>query len=140
MTPSPATLREDGAREALRDVIDPELGYNIVDLGLVYGIAIEGGVIDVTMTMTTPGCSHAGEGAGWPEPMQSLDNRGLQPPEPMVRILSALEDLAPGAVLEAWNDREPLLLYPELEARGAVIEVSRKAEGVRLLIRRGVTP
>ena len=84
--------------------------------------------------------SHAGEGAGWPEPMQSLDNRGLQPPEPMVRILSALEDLAPGAVLEAWNDREPLLLYPELEARGAVIEVSRKAEGVRLLIRRGVTP
>ncbi len=82
----------------------------------------------------------AGEGAGWPEPMQSLDNRGLQPPEPMMRILSALENLAPGAVLEAWNDREPLLLYPELEARGAVIAVSRKAEGVRLLIRRGVTP
>ncbi|WP_287762292.1 DUF2249 domain-containing protein [Acidiphilium sp.] len=84
--------------------------------------------------------SRAGEGAGWPEPMQSLDNRGLQPPEPMMRILSALENLAPGAVLEAWNDREPLLLYPELEARGAVIAVSRKAEGVRLLIRRGVTP
>lgn len=84
----------------------------------------------------TPG-SHAGDGAGWPEPKQSLDNRGLQPPEPMVRILSALEQLAPGEVIEAWNDREPLLLYPELEARGAEIQVSREASGVRLLIRRG---
>ena len=55
----------------------------------------------------------------------------------MVRILSALEALAPGEVLEAWNDREPLLLYPELEARGAAIQVSREAAGVRLLIRRG---
>ena len=84
----------------------------------------------------TPG-SHAGDGAGWPEPKQSLDNRGLQPPEPMVRILSALEQLAPGEVIEAWNDREPLLLYPELEARGAEIQVRREATGVRLLIRRG---
>lgn len=81
--------------------------------------------------------SHAGDGAGWPEPKQSLDNRDLQPPEPMVRILSALEDLAPGEVIEAWNDREPLLLYPELEARGAEIQVSQQAAGVRLLIRRG---
>ena len=53
--PTP-TLAEAALREALRDVIDPELGYNIVDLGLIYGIAIEGGVVDVTMTMTTPGC------------------------------------------------------------------------------------
>ena len=81
--------------------------------------------------------SHDGPAAGWPAPKQSLDNRDLQPPEPMVRILSALEQLAPGEVIEAWNDREPLLLYPELEARGAAIQVSREASGVRLLIRRG---
>lgn len=49
-------LTDAALRAALLDVIDPELGYNIVDLGLVYDIRLEGGVIDVTMTMTTPGC------------------------------------------------------------------------------------
>ena len=43
-------------RDALRDVIDPELGVNIVDLGLVYGIAIDGTRVRVTMTMTSPAC------------------------------------------------------------------------------------
>lgn len=43
-------------RELLKDVFDPELGYNIVDLGLVYGVGIADGVVTVTMTMTTPGC------------------------------------------------------------------------------------
>lgn len=43
-------------REALMDVIDPELGFNIVDLGLVYGIRIDGRRAEIIMTMTTPGC------------------------------------------------------------------------------------
>lgn len=50
------SLSDETLREALKDVFDPELGYNIVDLGLVYGIGITNGDIMVTMTLTTPGC------------------------------------------------------------------------------------
>lgn len=40
----------------LRECLDPELGINIVDLGLIYGINIEGSRVNVLMTLTTPGC------------------------------------------------------------------------------------
>ncbi|MGZ8919961.1 MAG: metal-sulfur cluster assembly factor [Limisphaerales bacterium] len=52
---SPA-FHEESVRNALREVIDPELGCNIVDLGLIYGIQIEGVDVSVLMTLTTPGC------------------------------------------------------------------------------------
>lgn len=71
----------------------------------------------------------------WPMPSAFLDNRGLSPPEPMMRILEALEHLAPGQVLEALNEREPVFLYPQLEARGASVRTETAGEGVRLLIR-----
>jgi metal-sulfur cluster biosynthetic enzyme len=54
-------------REQLRQVIDPELGYNIVDLGLVYEVAVAGGRARVVMTTTTPGCpatNYLRQGAG----------------------------------------------------------------------------
>lgn len=49
-------IDENTIREALRQVVDPELDCNIVDLGLVYDIAIDGAKVTVTMTLTTPGC------------------------------------------------------------------------------------
>lgn len=42
--------------EALKSVIDPELGYNIVDLGLIYDVRVEDGRAKILMTTTTPGC------------------------------------------------------------------------------------
>ena len=53
---APIPMTEESVREALKAVIDPELGINIVDLGLVYEITLEGGHADVQYTLTTMGC------------------------------------------------------------------------------------
>ena len=47
-------------REALRQVLDPEIGVNIVDLGLVYRIEVDGARVRIAMTMTSPACPLAG--------------------------------------------------------------------------------
>lgn len=46
----------DQVIDVLHEVIDPELGYNIVDLGMIYGVQEDSGQVSITMTMTTPGC------------------------------------------------------------------------------------
>ena len=47
---------EDDVLEALSNVIDPELGLDFVELGLIYGVEIEGGDVFVSFTLTSPGC------------------------------------------------------------------------------------
>ena len=52
--------------EACRSVYDPEIPVNIFDLGLIYTIDIDAeNAVDITMTLTAPGCPVAGEMPGW---------------------------------------------------------------------------
>ena len=60
-------LDEKNVLETLRQIIDPELGCNIVDLGLIYGVEIDHGKVSVKMTLTSAGC-----------PMQASIASGVQ--------------------------------------------------------------
>lgn len=65
---SSTTLNERSVLDALRQVIDPEIGCNIVDLGLIYDVAITGPKVVVQMSLTTPGCPMSesiAQGARW---------------------------------------------------------------------------
>src|SRR4051812_45089669 len=58
-TDSPSTtgvVSEDQVKLALRRVKDPDLQLNIVDLGLVYGVAVDGSTVKIDMTLTSPAC------------------------------------------------------------------------------------
>ena len=50
------SVNEDELREVLRRVMDPEVGMNIVDLGLVYGVAASAEGVQVQLTMTSAAC------------------------------------------------------------------------------------
>jgi len=50
-------LTETEIYEVLHECYDPEIPVNIVDLGLIYGVSIEGAAVNVQMTLTAPGCS-----------------------------------------------------------------------------------
>lgn len=78
----------------------------------------------------------------WPEPSTHIDCSDLEPPEPMTRVLSGLEAMAPGDVLFALLPREPVLLFPQLEARGHQWAggVDAESGAYRLLVRAAGRP
>jgi metal-sulfur cluster biosynthetic enzyme len=55
-TGSKSGITKDEVLKVLRNVIDPEIGMNIVDLGFIYGVDIKGANVKVRMTLTNPGC------------------------------------------------------------------------------------
>lgn len=82
-----------------------------------------------------------GGGAGGAGDVVLLDVRGLEAPEPMVRTLTALESLPPGATLVQINVRVPRFLLPQLEERGFSYEVREQGPDlVRLFIRHARAP
>ena len=64
-----AELTEDQVKLALRRVKDPELNLNILDLGLVYAIRVEGSAVAIDMSLTSPGCPSG------PEIMSDAENQ-----------------------------------------------------------------
>ena len=65
----------------------------------------------------------------WPRTAVEVDVRGLEPPEPMVKILEAVAVLPKGAELRAYTDRRPLHLYAQLEERGFSGESTEQPDG-----------
>ena len=61
-------VSEDQVKLALRRVKDPDLQLNIIDLGLVYGVAVDGSTVKVDMTLTSPACPSG------PELMTNAEN------------------------------------------------------------------
>jgi metal-sulfur cluster biosynthetic enzyme len=81
-----SAITEQIVLEALRQVIDPELGCNIVDLGLIYGVEITDSKVRVMMTLTTPGC-----------PMHGTISQGAQ------IVLLGIEGVTDAEVEVVWD-------------------------------------
>ena len=73
-------ISTDQVKAALRKVKDPDLNLNIVDLGLIYGIAVEGSKVNIDMSLTSPGCPSG------PEIMTDAEQQ--------IRALPGVDDVA----------------------------------------------
>lgn len=73
-------------RDALREVIDPETGLDLVSMGMIYDIEIDGDIARIAMTTTTPGC-----------PMSEMLRSGVE------AAVSALPDIARAEVRLTWD-------------------------------------
>jgi metal-sulfur cluster biosynthetic enzyme len=76
----PAAVTQDQVRLALRRVKDPELNLNIVDLGLIYEVFVDGALVKIDMSLTSPGCPSGAE--------------IMAEAEKQVRSLAGVEDVA----------------------------------------------
>jgi metal-sulfur cluster biosynthetic enzyme len=88
-TPAPTpsgSITEDKVKLALRRVKDPELNLNILDLGLIYAISVEGNDVKVDMSLTSPGCPSG------PEIMTDAENQ-----------LKAMEGVGTVAMNLVWS-------------------------------------
>ncbi len=54
-------VTEESVLESIRQIIDPEIGINIVDMGLIYEVDINDTTVDIKMTLTSPGCPAGGQ-------------------------------------------------------------------------------
>ena len=61
--------------------------------------------------------------------MKILDNRGLEPPQPMMRTLKNLDQMTDGEKIAIINDRRPMFLYEELDERGYKHETEAQGDG-----------
>ncbi|AMN48301.1 universal stress protein [Steroidobacter denitrificans] len=95
------------------------------------------GGVSAEQTVAAPAGSKQHD--AWPAPAREMDNRNLDPPEPMVRILAAIEEMPKGEVLAALLCREPVFLLPELAKRGHSWQGAFEPDGktYRMLIRIG---
>lgn len=93
----------------------------------------------VAQEVEDPVATHANSHEIWPHPIEEMDNRDLDPPEPMVRILASLEKMQQGTVLAALLCREPIFLLPELAKRGHAWRGGFESDGTtyRILVRAG---
>jgi metal-sulfur cluster biosynthetic enzyme len=96
---------------ALRKITDPELGINIVDLGLIYDVQIQGGKVSIRMTLTTRGC-----------PMHGIFVHAVE------RALRELAGVTAAHVEVVWEPRwNPDMISPE--GKQALAGTGRKAPG-----------
>jgi tRNA 2-thiouridine synthesizing protein A len=58
-----------------------------------------------------------------------LDNRGLEPPQPMMRTLAALETIGENEVLTIINDRTPMFLFEQLDEEGYQYKTEQQKDG-----------
>jgi TusA-related sulfurtransferase len=72
--------------------------------------------------------SHGACACGEKEALE-VDARGLEPPQPLVKILEALSALRTGQQLRARTDRRPMLLFPQVEERGFKAETEEQSDG-----------